>query len=184
MNYAEIFIYVNFLKGRKVILRPVELSMAKEMYCATKESEKELRMFMPWENKNVGEARRFIKSSIKKRKDGTELVLSIHKKKTDEIIGTIGIHHFDPFTPSCETGYWIKTSEYGKGFATDALSTLLKFCRDKMGIVRVDARTATENMASQRVLRKCGFIEEGFKKKAELCHGVWHDLKLFGKILQ
>ena len=27
------------------------------------------------------------------------------------------------------------------------------------------------------------FAEEGFKKKAELCHGVWHDLTLFGRVL-
>jgi RimJ/RimL family protein N-acetyltransferase len=32
-------------------------------------------------------------------------------------------------------------------------------------------------------MAKCGFQEEGLKRKGQLCHGTWHDLKLFGKIL-
>jgi ribosomal-protein-alanine N-acetyltransferase len=184
MKRAEVFSKVVSLKGSKTVLKPLELKMAKELFAATEQSQKELHVFMPWENKAIEDARRFIRLSIRQRRGGTALNLSIHERKSDKIIGTIGIHRFDPFTPSCETGYWVMTSECSNGYATDALLTLLKFCKTKLAMVRVDGRTAVENIASQKVLLKCGFVEEGFQKKAELCHGVWHDLKLFGKILR
>ena len=74
-------------------------------------------------------------------------------------------------------------STTGNGYATDALSTLVEFCRDKLELVRIDACVADSNVASQKVLLKCGFEREGLKRKAELCHGHWHDDVLFGKLL-
>ena len=183
MNRSDMFQEIDFLTGTKIILKPLALEMAKDIFAATEESREELYRFMPWENKTVDEAKEFIELSIKQRHEGTALSLAIYESDTGRIAGTIGIHKFDPFTPLCEVGYWVSSSMHGQGYATDALLTLLRFCYDKLGLVRVDARTAVENTASQRVLIKCGFKEEGFKEKAELCHGVWHDLKLFGKIL-
>ena len=61
-----------------------------------------------------------------------------------------------------EVTYWIGRSYWGRGIATDALDAF----------VRVDparplhARVASDNVASRRVLEKCGFrviaIERGF----------------------
>lgn len=184
INRAEIFQEVKCLAGERTILRTLALDMAQELFAATEESRDKLHKFVPWENKTVNDARDFIELSIKQRKEGSAFNMSIHEREREQIAGTIGIHKFDSFTPLCEVGYWIRSSMNGKGYATDALSTLLKFCAEKLELVRVDARAATENTASQRVLAKCGFREEGLKKKAELCHGVWHDLKLFGKILK
>ena len=80
-------------------------------------------------------------------------------------------------------GYWIRTSAAGRGHATDAVAACLGFLRDAARIVRVNAYAAVTNLASQRVLVKCGFREEGLLERGELCHGVWHDLKLFGALL-
>ena len=73
--------------------------------------------------------------------------------------------------------------ETGKGFAAEALLTLERYCRDELEFVRLDACVATDNLASQAVLRKCGFVQEGLKPKAMLCHGRWLDLMLMGKLL-
>ena len=183
MKYSEVFQEINFLTGEKTILKPLELKIADGMFVATEQSRKELYQFVPWENKTVDDVKEFMARTIKQRKEGTALELSIHEKSKERLVGAIGIHKFDPFTPLCEVGYWICSSMHGKGYATDALLTLLKFCRNELELVRVNAHVALKNIASQQVLIKCGFKEEGFMEKAQLCHGVWHDIKLFGKIL-
>lgn len=53
-----------------------------------------------------------------------------------------------------EVGYWIGREYWGKGIATAALTELLALVK----IRPLYARVATHNVASLRVLEKCGFI--------------------------
>lgn len=183
MEYAKAFEQITELAGTKVILRPVSIEMAGELFAAAAESREELRRFMPWENKTVDEARSFIERSGERRAAGSQLDLFVLAKQTRQFLGGIGLHKFDPFTPKAEVGYWIRSSMHRRGYACDAVMTLLEFCRERLELVRIDACVARDNAASQKVLTNAGFIEEGFKRRACLCHDVWQDLKLFGKLL-
>lgn len=58
------------------------------------------------------------------------------------------------------TGYVIAKDSWGKGYATEALRTVVEIAR-KTGIQRLYALCHPENIASERVLRKCGFEYEG-----------------------
>jgi RimJ/RimL family protein N-acetyltransferase len=49
--------------------------------------------------------------------------------------------------------YWIGRSYWGKGIATDALNAFLAVDRSRP----LHARVASDNVASRRVLEKCGF---------------------------
>ena len=61
-----------------------------------------------------------------------------------------------------EVTYWIGRSYWGKGIATDALTAFLAVYRS----LPLHARVASDNVASCRVLEKCGFrviaTERGF----------------------
>jgi RimJ/RimL family protein N-acetyltransferase len=52
-----------------------------------------------------------------------------------------------------EVTYWIGRSYWGKGIATDALNAFLAVDRSRP----LHARVASDNVASRRVLEKCGF---------------------------
>jgi RimJ/RimL family protein N-acetyltransferase len=52
-----------------------------------------------------------------------------------------------------EVTYWIGRSYWGKGIATDALKAFLAVDRSRP----LHARVAYDNVASRRVLEKCGF---------------------------
>ena len=52
-----------------------------------------------------------------------------------------------------EVGYWIAREHWGKGVATQALSQLLKLVTERP----LYAYVAKRNVASLRVLQKCGF---------------------------
>ena len=59
-----------------------------------------------------------------------------------------------------EVTYWIGKGYWGKGVATEALSQLLRLIRERP----LRARAAKDNLASLRVLRKCGFEVSGEDK--------------------
>jgi RimJ/RimL family protein N-acetyltransferase len=67
-----------------------------------------------------------------------------------EIAGSIGSWG-DP--GEREVTYWIGRSYWGKGIATDALSAFLSLDPTRP----IYARVASDNLASRRVLEKCGF---------------------------
>src|SRR5215210_2354885 len=68
----------------------------------------------------------------------------------DEVAGTIGSWG-EP--GEREVTYWIGRSYWGKGIATDALTAFLAVERSRP----LHARVASDNVASRRVLEKCGF---------------------------
>ena len=61
---------------------------------------------------------------------------------------------------SPEIGYWIGKPYWGKGIATEALFQFLNYFKTRP----VYARVAKDNLASQRVLQKCGFTVCGEDK--------------------
>jgi RimJ/RimL family protein N-acetyltransferase len=68
----------------------------------------------------------------------------------DDVAGTIGSWG-EP--GEREVTYWIGRSYWGKGIATDALNAFLAVDRSRP----LHARVASDNVASRRVLEKCGF---------------------------
>lgn len=59
-----------------------------------------------------------------------------------------------------EVGYWLGQEFWGKGIATQALSAFLA----QVTIRPLYAHVAKHNIASQRVLEKCGFVVCGQDK--------------------
>jgi RimJ/RimL family protein N-acetyltransferase len=59
--------------------------------------------------------------------------------------------------PGREVGYWIGREHWGQGVATSALRLLL----DEVDERPLVATVAAENVASIRVLEKCGFVVAG-----------------------
>jgi RimJ/RimL family protein N-acetyltransferase len=63
-----------------------------------------------------------------------------------------------------EVGYALSTVFQNRGLMTDALEMLIDDLFHNTLLERVEARCATENVASQRVLEKAGFQREGLLK--------------------
>lgn len=62
---------------------------------------------------------------------------------------------------SVEIGYGIKPNYEGRGFATEAVTAMAKWASAQPGVRCVEAETEPDNIASQRVLQKSGFLPNG-----------------------
>lgn len=82
--------------------------------------------------------------------------------------------------PLCSAwiGYWVGREWAGKGIATAALALGVDHCFAAAGLHRLEATVRPENEASQAVLRRVGFRDEGLLRRYLHVDGEWRDHKL------
>lgn len=68
---------------------------------------------------------------------------------------------------------------HGRGYATEALRTVVRFCFEKTELKRLWADVDIRNKASCRMLEKCGFIQEGMIRQGKMV-STWCDYYLYG----
>lgn len=60
-----------------------------------------------------------------------------------------------------EIGYGINDAFQGRGYATEAIQLSIEWAFSHLGVEAVEAETDPNNIASQKVLSKCGFEATG-----------------------
>ena len=83
-----------------------------------------------------------------------------------EAIGEIGVViQPDVHLYTAEIGFWIGEPYWGNGLMTQAVSWMVEYCFSELGLKRIFADVMEYNIASQKVLQKCGFELEGIFRK-------------------
>lgn len=83
---------------------------------------------------------------------------------------------------SASVGYWVDAEHLGRGLATAATELVCGEARTR-GLHRVEAGTMLHNLASQRVLERCGFEQYGVAPRYLFIDGGWQDHRLYQRIL-
>ena len=76
-------------------------------------------------------------------------------------------------------GYWVGEPFKGRGVMTRAVRALLPHAFDDLRLHRVEAACLPTNEPSKRLLRRCGFTEEGYARAYLRIYGAWQDHVLF-----
>lgn len=101
----------------------------------------------------------------------------------DAFCGMIGLHpQKDVYRLSAELGYWIGEPFWGKGIATEATNQMTHFGFNHLNLKRIYAGVFGYNIASMRVLEKCGFEKEGVFKNAVIKNNEIVDEHRFAKL--
>ena len=81
---------------------------------------------------------------------------------------------------SASLGYWIGTPFINQGYMTEAMQTAVRHAFLYEGLNRLEAACLAQNLASRRVLEKCGFQEEGIGRGMLKINGTWQDHMRYG----
>jgi ribosomal-protein-alanine N-acetyltransferase len=82
------------------------------------------------------------------------------ERATGELLGDCGLIHLDG-GPEIEVGYRLRRDRWGLGYATEAARACVAHGFEALGLDRVCGVTHPANVASQRVLQKCGMRDLG-----------------------
>jgi [ribosomal protein S5]-alanine N-acetyltransferase len=99
------------------------------------------------------------------------------------IAGVISLSHImrGPLQ-SASVGYWVAQDRNGRGLASRALAAMVDHAFIELGLHRLEAATAVDNVASQRVLARAGFTQIGVARKRIFIRGAWRDSLLFERV--
>ncbi len=92
-----------------------------------------------------------------------------------EFIGLFGLNLGKPNYRNGEIWYKLHSNYWNQGYATEAVKAILHFCFTEIKLHRVEAGSATNNIASIKVLEKSGMMREGQKRKLLPIRGEWFD---------
>jgi len=81
-------------------------------------------------------------------------------------------------------GYWIGEPFARQGYMTDAVKTTVGFAFETLQLHRLEAACLPSNLASQGVLRKLGFRQEGYAKHYLRINGEWCDHLLYALLAE
>ena len=97
------------------------------------------------------------------------------------VVARAALTDIDPVRLSAELGYMLRTDFEGRGLMTEAAHGLLFYALGAGGLHRVSAYADVENVASQRVLARLGFRQEGTARHLlRLPERGWRDHHAYG----
>ena len=157
----------NLLEGKKVNLRIIE--------------KEDLSIVKNWDNGIgiMGEYEPIVQETtadLEKQFDKlTEGQWFFIEKKDGTKIGFIA--HF--VAHGTVIGYALLPDERRKGYGSEAVRIMIDYLFLAKNLVRIQAETHPENIASQKVLEKAGFTKEGNIRKSFFSRGVYRDTAMW-----
>ncbi|MEM6722382.1 MAG: GNAT family N-acetyltransferase [Bacteroidota bacterium] len=110
---------------------------------------------------------------------GSKINLYIFTKENNQVGALIGDISFSNIIrgvfQSCFVGYKMAQEANGKGYMTEALAHSIEYVFREFNLHRVEANIMPRNLASQAVVKKLGFQQEGFSEKYLKINGQWED---------
>ncbi len=101
----------------------------------------------------------------------------------DRVVGSISFSEIvrGPLQ-ACYLGYALDAAEQGRGLMTESLRVAIDYAFREFNLHRVMAGYIPTNERSGAVLRRLGFVVEGFARDYLLIRGHWHDHVLTGLV--
>ena len=155
------------LHGVRVLLRPYRLDDAAERQDAIEESREHLR---PWEPeqadafRSLDETRDWIVRCTARWLLRERFSIGLWHLRTQRYLGGLALNPREPdgwSVPAFSLGYWIRPSEEGNGYVTEAVRLLTDYAFDVMQAQRVEITCDARNARSAAVARRLGFVYEG-----------------------
>jgi RimJ/RimL family protein N-acetyltransferase len=156
----------------RLILRPPLPGDGAELHKAVEETWDSLNRWMIWAQARMSaeDCEVNIREAFAKFILGQDIRLHGYEKETGRLVLSSGLHRFDWRIRRFETGYWVRESAQGQGYATEACAAILQYAFDVLKARHVEIEHADGNDASRRVIEKLGFVKEGVLKGALANH--------------
>lgn len=168
------------IPGARVVLRSVELKHVDGLFRIIGSSREHLEKWLPWVDyvQTVDDERHIVEQWIYEMQMRAAVHLCITFQ--DDLVGLISTHQIDWINQRTSVGYWMGSENVGKNFATEATAVLLTYLFDNLRLHRIFIQAATENTASNRVIKKLGFKWEGVLRENERVKDRYLDHNIYG----
>ena len=151
---------------------------AEELFKLVNSSRRHLSKFLPWVEgvDSPSHERAFLLDALDRLAQGAAYHFGIWR--VGELCGSISLE-IDSLNNSGELGYYLGDRYLGRGIMTRSAEAVLAFGFATLGLNRVEAFVASENIASRRVCLRIGLEYESRSTGALLLHGRYYDRETY-----
>ncbi len=176
--YTGIFSCLPRIETDRLILRPLKMSDAGDMYAYARDPE--VSRYVLWDaHRSIWETRRFLHFARNQYRKGFPASFAVEWRESGRMIGTIGFMWVNPDYKSAEVGYSLSREYWNRGIMTEALSAILRFGFEVLKLNRIEAQYDIENPASGKVMLHCGMQYEGTLRQRILNKGKFVDVAIY-----
>ncbi|MCP3976817.1 MAG: GNAT family N-acetyltransferase [bacterium] len=108
----------------------------------------------------VAEGRAFVERQWSRNDDGQALALAVAEAGSNDAVGHMYLGS-TRVERQCRLGYWLIPDARRQGIGTSAIRLISRWVLTENEVYRLVAEVHPDNLASRRLLEKCGFSLEG-----------------------
>ncbi len=144
------------IETERLVIIEFDLSMAEDVH--KNSLDEDTRRFVPDE----------VFETVEEAKETIEFLMSCYETGEGPLVypmlikggANIGYVQLVPIEEGFEVGYHVAKNYRGQGYATEALLALIQFVKTEKNLDKIYGICVSDNVASKRVLEKCGFKKE------------------------
>lgn len=168
------------IETERLILRKLELSDVESVYnnwC----SDKEVSKYVTWDtHQSINDTAEYVKYKVDLYERNYRFDWVVVIKETNEVIGEIDAVKTSVNYSLVELGYCFGSKYWNKGYATEALTAIVKYLKEVANVEKITACHISTNPASGRVMQKAGMtydatlkeyvVDKNTKQRADLIY--------------
>lgn len=173
------FEHIPTIETKRLILRELTVNDIDGLFAITSDLEVAKLTSMFILHKNHEETLQYIQKSLDLYQKEEIIPWIVLEKETNKVIGFVRFLDYSASNMRAEIGYAFARRYWNNGLCTEAAQALIKFGFEVLQLVRIQATVDPKNIASNRVLEKCGMQYEGLLRNYKLVQGQACDRKMF-----
>lgn len=163
-----------------IVLRTYQPDDAEALFEAISKNRQHLNPWLDWVSRTTRaeHSLQFIKHAEQDVRNQAALAMGIFYK--GDIIGGIGMHHWDHVVKKAQVGYWLSRDHEGKGIIAQSMKPFITFLFDKLALNKVEVYFVAANKRSAKVAERMGCKVEGILRQGAMRNGVIEDVVVAG----
>ena len=158
------YIHPVVLEGERVQLLPLKKEDTQELFEAGKSPN--IWKYMPVKINSLADMEKHVNKIILEAEQGTTFPFTIFDKKSNKIVGSTRFLNISISNYNLEIGTtWLSPEVWRTRVNTECKYLLLKHCFEKLGTIRVQFKTDSRNLKSQKAINRLGAKTEGVIRK-------------------
>ncbi len=153
---------------------------------ATRESIDDLCRWMVWchPGYSLEDCAAFVSTCDARWERGESYSLVIHDVRDGTFLGSAGLSQVNQIHRVANLGYWVRSSQAGRGIATSAVKLMTRFALQELNFNRLDIIVPVGNRSSRRVAEKVGAKQEGILRNRLVLQGKPVDAVLYSMVAE
>jgi [ribosomal protein S5]-alanine N-acetyltransferase len=179
MSLDAAFTELPILSTNRLSLREIRDTDAEELF-KIKSNREHTQRYGGRTHTSLEDTLRWIESIREGYRNRDSLFWCVTLKQQDAAIGSCLFWHLDEDSKCAELGYELHPDFWQKGIMAEAVAAILQCGFGELGFNRVEACPFANNTASNKLLLRLGFVQEGNLRQRCFVNGRFEDQLYFG----